>query len=57
MISWEDVIDDEDANNVIIHEAAHKLDMLDGVTNGRPPIHNSMSQKQWTTVLSDIAQI
>jgi Mlc titration factor MtfA (ptsG expression regulator) len=52
VISWEDVIDDEDANNVIIHEAAHKLDMLDGVTNGRPPIHSSMSQKQWATVLS-----
>lgn len=52
VISWEDVVDDADANNVIIHEAAHKLDMLDGATNGRPPLHQSMSQEQWTAALS-----
>jgi len=52
VLSWEDVLDDEDAQNVIIHEAAHKLDMLDGATNGRPPIHRNMNQKQWTDVMS-----
>jgi MtfA peptidase len=53
VISWEDVIENEDGNNVIIHEAAHKLDMLDGTMNGRPPIHRSMNQREWTAAFSE----
>lgn len=53
MISWEDVIADSDDDNVIIHEAAHKLDLLDGSANGRPPIHRNMNQERWTAVLSE----
>ena len=33
--------------NVVIHELAHKLDMLNGATNGFPPLHREMSSEQW----------
>jgi Mlc titration factor MtfA (ptsG expression regulator) len=32
---------------VLIHELAHKLDMLDGYSNGHPPLHASMDQQVW----------
>lgn len=40
------------ASNVIIHEFAHKLDMLNGAANGMPPLHKNMVRKQWTKSLS-----
>ena len=40
-------------SNVILHEFAHKLDMLNGANaNGMPPLHASMERQQWTDVLS-----
>lgn len=33
--------------NVVIHEFAHKLDMLNGTMNGFPPLHREMSAEQW----------
>ena len=53
IISWADVIAHHAGGNVIIHEMAHKLDMLDGAANGRPPLHWGMEQGQWTTALSE----
>ncbi|MGM0541860.1 MAG: zinc-dependent peptidase [Pseudomonadota bacterium] len=35
------------ANQVLLHEMAHKLDMLDGDTNGHPPLHSNMSHQAW----------
>lgn len=36
------------ANQVMIHELAHKIDMLNGGNaNGFPPLHKSMDSKQW----------
>jgi len=35
------------ANQVLMHELAHKLDMLDGSVDGHPPLHANMSQKDW----------
>lgn len=40
------------ASNVIIHEFAHKLDMLNGSANGMPPLHKNMVRKQWSETLS-----
>ncbi len=40
------------ANQVLLHEMAHKLDMLDGDTNGHPPLHSNMSQQVWFDVFS-----
>ena len=33
--------------NVVVHEMAHKLDMLDGEANGRPPLHRGMDPEAW----------
>lgn len=52
VISWDDVIRPEPGQNVIIHEMAHKLDLLDGAANGRPPLHAGMDQRLWTETFS-----
>jgi hypothetical protein len=33
---------------VVIHEFAHKLDMLNGDADGYPPLHAGMSRAAWT---------
>ena len=56
IISWDDVERDLHAlhqgHNVIVHEIAHKLDMLNGRANGMPPLHVAMQTTQWAAVLS-----
>jgi len=37
--------------NLVIHELAHKLDMLDGDANGLPPLHHDMRVKDWADAL------
>ncbi len=39
--------------NVVIHEFAHKLDMLNGSANGFPRLHRDMDRKQWSQVFMD----
>lgn len=41
------------ANQVLMHEMAHKLDMLDGDTNGHPPLHSDMNEKEWFIAFED----
>ncbi|NID04245.1 zinc-dependent peptidase [Luteibacter jiangsuensis] len=36
-----------DGFNVVVHEMAHKLDMLSGPANGVPPLPPSMNRRQW----------
>lgn len=38
-------------HNVVIHEMAHKLDMLNGEANGFPPLHANMRRRAWSCVL------
>lgn len=54
ILSWADVEEglELDGYNVVIHEMAHKLDMRDGVANGRPPLHPEMSGAHWSRVLT-----
>lgn len=56
IVSWDDVERDmqesQSGRNVIIHEIAHKLDMLNGAADGFPPLHSGMSVTDWTTSLS-----
>jgi MtfA peptidase len=51
ILSWEDVEQDAcrpmPGHNVVIHEFAHKLDGLNGVLNGMPPLHLEMSLQSW----------
>ncbi|MGV8992262.1 MAG: zinc-dependent peptidase [Thiobacillus sp.] len=36
-----------DGVNVVLHEFAHKLDMLNGDANGYPPLHRGMDTAAW----------
>lgn len=53
ILSYADVArsGEDDGVNVIIHEFAHKLDMLNGNANGYPPLHKGMSTEVWARVL------
>lgn len=49
VLSLPDAVDSAqlDGWNVVIHEIAHKLDMLDGAPNGCPPLHKGMDRQAW----------
>ncbi len=47
LLSWFDRPEDADGMNVVIHEFAHKLDMLNGVPDGLPPLHEGMRRQAW----------
>lgn len=57
ILSWDDVASGLTAShpghNVVVHEFAHKLDMLNGSANGMPPLHPDMVRRQWTEVFAD----
>ncbi|MBN1473175.1 MAG: zinc-dependent peptidase, partial [Syntrophaceae bacterium] len=38
--------------NVVYHEFAHKLDMLDGAADGTPPLKAREEYRDWVTVFS-----
>jgi len=49
ILSWADAqMRGEQGYNVVIHEFAHKLDMLNGDANGFPPLHPGMDREAWT---------
>lgn len=54
VVSWADVEGSGlgDGYNVVIHEIAHQLDMLNGPADGFPPLHRSMRAPAWTEALS-----
>ena len=54
VLSWPDVEASgwADGFNVVIHEAAHRLDLLDGAMNGRPPLHRKMNPVEWQRVFT-----
>ncbi len=49
ILSWADVAPRAGGEgvNVVIHEFAHKLDMLNGDANGFPPLHAGMNRRDW----------
>jgi len=53
ILSWEDVEDSLplDGFNVVLHEFAHKLDMLTGAPNGLPPLHRDMVVAEWSAAM------
>ena len=56
VLSWEDaqMTGGVDAYNVVIHEFAHKIDMLNGETDGHPPLfrrwHAPLDSNAWNNV-------
>ena len=57
ILSWDEVEQDtyhsHPGQNVVLHEFAHKLDGLNGIANGMPPLGRGMSQKRWTKAMSE----
>lgn len=47
LLSWETGAEEQGVVNVVIHEFAHKLDMLNGGADGFPPLPPDMSQDDW----------
>ena len=52
VISWDAAAHDRHIN-VVIHEFAHKIDMLDGAADGTPPLHPEMSGRAWRRAFED----
>ena len=52
IVSWHDVKMAGDGYNVVIHEFAHKLDMLNGDADGMPALHSGMAENDWQAVFS-----
>lgn len=50
ILSWADaeLRGGESGYNVVMHEFAHKLDMLNGDANGFPPLHPGMDREAWS---------
>ncbi len=40
----------EAGENVVYHEFAHQLDMLDGITDGTPPLRDEAARRRWIEV-------
>jgi hypothetical protein len=46
VLSWDAAAHDP-AMNVVLHEFAHKIDMLNGEADGVPPLHAGMDRRAW----------
>lgn len=55
ILSWAHVLNGgkRPGHNVVIHEMAHKLDMLNGDANGFPPLHRRMDRRVWSQAFSN----
>ena len=51
LISWRDAQMAGNGYNVVIHEFAHKLDMLNGEADGTPPLPAGITREQWEATL------
>jgi Mlc titration factor MtfA (ptsG expression regulator) len=52
VLSWKTMRDEDNApddHNLVIHECAHKLDVLNGDANGFPPLHVDMDVRGWAS--------
>lgn len=56
ILSWADALrgslDIAGGHNVVLHEFAHKLDMLDGSVNGTPLLDSPEQVEQWKNVMT-----
>lgn len=53
IVSWHDVQLAGDGYNVVIHEFAHKLDMLNGEADGMPALHSGIAEAEWQAKFAD----
>jgi hypothetical protein len=52
VLSWDAAANDP-GMNVVIHEFAHKLDMLNGEADGLPPLHAGMDRAAWAAAFRE----
>ena len=52
VLSWDAAAHDDEVN-VVIHEFAHKLDMLNGAADGLPPLHAGMDVASWARTFQE----
>lgn len=56
ILSWAEIQDDAKhpgyGNNLIWHEFAHQIDMLDRSTNGTPPLETQAERQRWHEVMT-----
>jgi Mlc titration factor MtfA (ptsG expression regulator) len=56
ILSWEEVLHDARhpgaGRNLVFHEFAHQLDMLDGTVDGTPPLPDAKSYRRWRKVMT-----
>jgi Mlc titration factor MtfA (ptsG expression regulator) len=56
ILSWADVIEEgrnpEEGHNVVYHEFAHQLDMLNGLVDGTPPLDTPEQYQRWREVMT-----
>ena len=56
VLSWDDAkrgaLDPDDGHNLVFHEFAHKLDMLDGAADGTPPIADRALFDRWVETMT-----
>ncbi|MDB4975932.1 MAG: hypothetical protein JWN48_4273 [Myxococcaceae bacterium] len=52
VLAWDRVLRDakrpQDGHNLVYHEFAHQLDMLDGSADGTPPLHGRAALARWS---------
>lgn len=55
ILAWDDVLAgarDVGKRNVVFHELAHKIDMVDGTVDGTPPLASGEARRRWAEVCS-----
>jgi len=56
VLSWDaargGALDPEDGHNLVLHEFAHKLDMLDGLADGTPPLPDESRLQAWVKTMT-----
>jgi Mlc titration factor MtfA (ptsG expression regulator) len=56
ILAWSDVLEEgrhpHEGHNVVYHEFAHQLDMLDGVIDGTPPLETPELYRRWREVMT-----
>jgi Mlc titration factor MtfA (ptsG expression regulator) len=57
ILSWEHVIEESrqprSGKNVVIHEFAHQLDMLNGQIDGTPPLGTPEQSERWARIMQE----
>jgi Mlc titration factor MtfA (ptsG expression regulator) len=56
ILAWSEVVEEgrhpEEGHNVVYHEFAHQLDMLDGLIDGTPPLETPAAYRKWREVMT-----